>query len=143
MRNLTAFLLLLASCAWAGCYDGERLIERASADARENRLEEVDLGTYRITMPTDQETAQTTEVRFQLFGNTPRYRLAKIKATLEERGYQLRYETLAAVRAAPPEELTEPDLARLKTRIEKVVNGILEETPVESIGFTKVAFSDY
>ena len=49
--------------------------------------------------------------------------------------YRLRHEVIAAVRTAPVEELAEPNLTRLRTRIEKVVNGILEESPVNSIGF--------
>ncbi len=135
--KITPFLLLVGlSCN--GCYDGQALVERARTDAMRAYLAEVDLGTYRTTLPRDPATASITELRFHIFGTAPQYRLPAIEKQLEEKGYLLRYETLAAVRNTPLEELTEPDLGKLRARISEAVYRVLEETPIQAIGFHQI-----
>ena len=49
--------------------------------------------------------------------------------------YRVRYETLTAVRKSTREELAEPNFAQLRARIEKVVNQLLADAPIQDIGF--------
>jgi hypothetical protein len=127
------FLLLLALVT--GCYDGEALLNKARSAAQRTRLAEIDLGTFCTTMPTDPETNSLTELKLHLFGTVPRYRVPMIERQLEAEDYRIRHEMISAVRQASVDELAEPNLTQLRERIEKVVNGILDESPVDAIGF--------
>ena len=123
----------------AGCYDGTALVSRARSAALTTRLSEVDLGSYHTTLPRDPNSVSLTELRMHLFGTVPRYRVPAIEQQLKTEEFRIRHATLAAVRKASREELAEPSLASLRERIEKVVNEILEDAPVKSIGFYDVA----
>jgi hypothetical protein len=128
-----------AGLLWSsGCYDGEALVNEVRSEAMRTRLVEVDLGTYRTTMPRDENASETTELKLHIFGTVPRYRVPEIELYMQKDGFRLRHETLAAVRQATSEELAEPNLSRLKTRIETVINQNLKEAPVRSIGFYEV-----
>ena len=133
-------LLLIAGFTCIGCYDGEQLVELARAEAIRTRLEEVDLGTYRTTMPRDAVTASVTEMEFRVFGNVPRYRIPEIEEQLETEGYRIRYATLTALRQAAPEDLADPGLTVLRERIAEVANEILKEGAIDSVGFADIRF---
>jgi hypothetical protein len=135
LRSDGPVLLLLSLALLTGCYDGEALINKARSAAQRTRLAEIDLGTFRTTMPTDAETSSLTELVLHLFGTVPRYRVPMIERQLMAEDYRIRHEMISAVRQASVEELAEPNLTQLRERIEKVVNGILEESPVDAIGF--------
>jgi hypothetical protein len=122
-----------------GCYQSEALINKARSASQRTRLAEVDLGTYHTTMPTDPETNSLTELTLHLFGTVPRYRVPMIERQLQSDEYRIRHEMIAAVREATVDELAEPNLAQLRTRLEKVINKILTESPVDSIGFYSMA----
>jgi hypothetical protein len=126
-------LLGLVMCA--GCYDGNHLLEQARSAAQQTGLAEVDIGTFHLTLPKSPETDSLTDVELHLFGTVPRYRVPVVERQLKAEEYRLRHELIAAVRAAPVEQLAEPNLTQLRTQIETVVNGILEEAPVNAIGF--------
>jgi hypothetical protein len=133
-QRLAACVLVgLATCA--GCYDGHALVERARSAAQQTRLAEVDLGTFRTTLPKNSETNALTDLKLHFFGTVPRYRVPAIERQVKAEEYRLRHEVLAALRTASVEELAEPNLTELRRRIEEVVNGILEESPVNAIGF--------
>lgn len=135
-RSILCWLALCgAGCAvLGGCYDAHALIEQVRADAIRNRLDEVDLGTYRTTMPRDPHTNALVEMELQLFGTVPQYRIGAIERQLQTEGYRLRYEILAAIRQATADELIEPDLAGLRGRLTQVVNQVLTKAPVKTIG---------
>jgi hypothetical protein len=122
----------------AGCYDGEALVEHARAVALNTRLAEVDLGTYHTTLPRDPHSGLFTELDIHIFGTVPRYRVVDIEKQLKSEEYRLRHETLATLRRSTPDELAEPNLSKMRARIEKVVNGLLDKAPVKSIGFYSV-----
>ncbi|HEY3392141.1 MAG TPA: hypothetical protein VGK58_05515 [Lacipirellulaceae bacterium] len=132
---LTAFLLS-TNC---GCYDGDSLVTQARSAALSTHLAEVDLGLFHTSLPRDPKTGSVTQVRLRIFGNVPRYQVAAIEQQLRIDEYRLRHETIAAVRATSTEELADPSLASLRQRIERIVNGILDEAPVKTIGFYEVA----
>jgi hypothetical protein len=61
-----------------------------------------------------------------------------VKGQLQAEEYRLRHDLLAAVRDATPEELSEPSLAQLRERIERVMNEALTDQPVKSVGFYQI-----
>jgi hypothetical protein len=123
----------------AGCYDSDALIQRARSTALNTRLAEVDLGSFHTTLPRDPDAISLTELKLHIFGTIPRYRVPDVEKKLKAEAHRLRYEMLAAVRKSAPDELAEPSLGRLRQRIESVVNSILEEAPVKTIGFYEFA----
>jgi hypothetical protein len=133
---LVALLLALGLCA--GCYNDDALINEVRSAALRTRLVEVDLGSYRTTMPRKRNESEATEVQLHIFGTVPRYRVPEIEKQLEADGYRLRHETLAAVRKSTAQELAEPNLTALRARLEKVINEQLADAQVKSIGFYEV-----
>jgi hypothetical protein len=128
-----AAALSIAICG--GCYDGEELLQQAQSAAVKSRLAEVDLGSFKTTLPRDEKSALFTDLNLHVFGTVPRYRLSAVKKQIKTDEYRLRSETLAAVRKCTHQELAEPNLSKLRERIEKVVNSILAEAPVKEVGF--------
>jgi hypothetical protein len=106
--------------------------------ALNTRQAEVDLGNYHTTLPRDPKSGLFTELEVHLFGTVPRYLVPELEKQLKSEEFQLRHETLAALRRATREELAEPSLSLLRSRIEKVVNGMLDNTPVTTIGFYSI-----
>jgi hypothetical protein len=137
MRMLLIGLALTLSLC-AGCYDGDALINEVRSAALRTRLVEIDLGSYRTTMPRKRNESESTEIKLHIFGTVPRYRIPEIEKHLQTDGYRLRHETLAAVRRSTAQELAEPNLTALRTRLEKVLNAELADAPVKSIGFYEV-----
>jgi hypothetical protein len=135
--HLVALAAVVGTCA--GCYDGQALVEQARSVALNTRLAEVDLGMFYTTLPRDADSTSLTEVKVHIFGTVPRYRVPEIEKQLKTETYRLRHETLSAVRKSSREELAEPNFTRLRTRIESVVNGILADAPVKTIGFYDIA----
>jgi hypothetical protein len=119
----------------SGCYDGKALVEQARSVAITTRLAEVDLGTYHTTLPRDPQSGLFTELEVRVFGTVPRYRVGEIEKQLKTEEFRLRHETLATLRSSSREDLAEPNLTKLRSRIERVVNGLLENAPVKTIGF--------
>jgi hypothetical protein len=132
-RGVAILAVALALCA--GCYDGGEMVRQAQSAALKTRLAEVDLGKFQTTLPRDPVTNRFTAVDIHIFGTVPRYRLAAVTKQLKVDEYRVRHETLAAVRKSTHEELAEPTFAQLRARIEKVVNGVLEDAPVKEVGF--------
>ncbi len=131
-------LTAIGLAASAGCYNGDVLVETARSTAVKTRLAEVDFGTFQTTLPRDRETKALTELKLHVFGTVPRYRVPDIKKQLRVEEYRLRAETLEAVRTATREELAEPSLTQLRQRIERIINEILTDSPVKTIGFYEV-----
>jgi len=131
----SACLLALALIGFVGCYDGQALLAQAQSKALNASLAEVDLGTYRTTLPRDPETGRYFELNVHIFGTVPRSRLAEAKKIVRGAEFRVRQETLAAVRQCSRDELTDPALAQLRARIEEVVNRVLAEAPLKEVGF--------
>lgn len=133
-------LLACAALVCAGCYDSEALVGRVRNDALRHRLEEVDLGSYAITMPRDPDTAETVEVEMKLFGAIARYKMQKVKQQLAEDDYLLRHRTLMAIRESSPEDFTQPDLTALRTRLLAAANSVFDEPVIQRVGFYEIRF---
>lgn len=136
--RLVAPALFLGLGLSSGCYDGDALIDEVRSAALQTRLVEVDLGTYKTTMPRKKTDGDTTAIELHIFGTVARYRVPEIESHLAADGFRLRHETLAAVRQTTAAELAEPNLTALRTRLENVINEQLGEAPVKSIGFYEV-----
>ncbi len=134
-------LVLVATLACPGCYDGKVIIERVRSAALRNRLEEIDLGTFRTTMPRDPATNGFAEVEIHIFGTAPRYRVKSIERQLEDDDYHLRHDALTTLRNMSNDELAEPDLDVLRERFLRVANQLLDDAPIKSIGFYSVRIS--
>jgi hypothetical protein len=122
----------------AGCYDGHALVDQVRTDALRSRLHEVDLGTYRTTMPRDPKTNLLMDLELHLFGTVPQYKIRAIKDRIEEDNYRLRCETLAAIRETSGDELAEPDLASLRARLTDVVNKVLIDAALNTVGIEDI-----
>jgi hypothetical protein len=136
--RLIAPALLLALGLSSGCYNGAALIDEVRSAALRTRLVEVDLGSYKTTMPRKRSENEATAIELHIFGTVARYRVPEIESHLASDGFRLRHETLAAVRQTTAAELAEPNLTALRTRLENVINEQLGEAPVKSIGFYEV-----
>jgi hypothetical protein len=119
----------------SGCYDGQALLKQAQSAALSTTLAEVDLGEFQTTLPRDQDTGTFTTLKLHIFGTVPRTRLVAVERQLGNDEYRVRHETLTAVRQSTRDELTDPALAKLRARIEEVVNKVLTDAPVKGIGF--------
>ncbi len=131
-----ALLGLAAACA--GCYDGEKILQRVRNDAIKTRHEEIDLGEFRVTLPQDPKNNEMTEVVLHVFGSSVRYRLNSIRRRLEAEEFLLRQAVLEAIRNTTNEDLADPRLTLLRERLLAAVNSVLDDKPVESIGFHEV-----
>jgi hypothetical protein len=133
--SLWAALTLLTLGSIFGCYDGNELLKKAQSKALSTTLAEVDLGSFQTTLPRDPDTGHYMAVDLHIFGTVPRSRLSMVQRQLEDEEYRMRHETLAAVRQSTSEELSDPTFAKLRARLEQVVNKVLPDSPVREVGF--------
>ncbi|QDT70535.1 hypothetical protein MalM25_34830 [Planctomycetes bacterium MalM25] len=141
-NRLAARLLATAvlGIACAGCYSGEKLVEQVRHRALRTRIDEVSLGSFRVTRPRDERTGEMTEVQMELFGESQRYKINEIEDELELKAAIIEDETIRTLREASPDELTEPDLNRLRERLLVILNETIEGAPLISIGFREIRF---
>ena len=132
VRGALLFWPAVIAC---GCYDGGALVKQAQSTALKASFAEVDLGEYRTTLPRDPESGVFTTLDVHIFGTVPRSRLSEVKKQLKADEFRIRHEALTAVRQSSRDELTDPTLAKLRARIEEVVNRVLADAPLKGIGF--------
>lgn len=141
-RRLTAWCI--ACCAvvscFTGCYDTELLIQRARDKAVRSRLEEIDLGTFRVTLPRDPVTSNMTEIDVHMFGKMPHYKISGAEKELEEKAYLLHDRTLAKLRQFNQRDLIDPDLEKLRAELLVTVNSVLDDPSVKEVGFYDMRF---
>jgi hypothetical protein len=140
--SLRAVLLGASLILFNGCYDSSALVNQVRSDALRSQTHEIELGLYRTTMPRDSETNLLTEIELRLFGTVPQYKIAAIEEQLEADSPKLRYETLIAIRKTTAEELGEPDLGKLRTRLMQVANNVIKDAPIQSIGVEKIRIAE-
>jgi hypothetical protein len=138
--NLARFVAVgaIALLTASGCYDSQQLIERARNNALRTRLEEVDLGSYRITLPFDETTGSRTEIVLRLVGTAKRYRIADIEQRIKHQQYLLRQRTIDAVRRTSPSELADPLVADLRQRLLGVTNEVLEDQSIDALAIAEL-----
>jgi hypothetical protein len=137
-RRAGGAICALSLAISTGCYDSKALVDQVRSDALRSQTHEIDLGLYRTTMPRDLNTNSLTEIELRLFGTVPQYKFPAIEKQLKADGYKLRHDTLVAIRQTTAEELGEPNLGELRTRLMQVANNVLEGAPIQSIGVEKI-----
>lgn len=139
-RHLLIALIALATVATTGCYDSKRLIEAARNKAIQTRLDEVDLGEFRTTLPRDHADSSAMEVVVDLFGTVPRYKIPVVQEVIDRDEYRMRQAVIIALRKTTANEIADPHLTTFRERLLTVVNAELGETQLESLGFREVRF---
>jgi len=139
-HHISTLLLALVCLATAGCYDGDKLVEQVRDTAIRTRLEEVEVGAFRTTLPRDTLELTRLEVDIELFGTAVRYKIPDIEEKLEFNAHRLRQSMLVALRETTADETYDPDLVSLRGRLLIVVNEYLDETPFQSLGIRHVRF---
>ena len=117
-----------------GCYDGQELVDRIRSKAIRTRLEEVDLGTFRITLPQHEKTAELTEINVHMFAHTARYKTKALKRELEEKSHLVHDKAITTLRSLSHADLADPDLTKVRTKMLDGVNEILEEPVLSDVG---------
>ena len=129
-----------AVCCFSGCYDSELLLQRARDKAIRERLEEIDLGTFRVTLPRNPITSDMTEIDVHLFGQMPHYKISNAERELEEKAYLLHDRTLAKLREFDQRDLVDPDLKKLRSELLATVNSVLDDPSIKAVGFYNMRF---
>jgi hypothetical protein len=131
-----AAALCAAALLVAGCYDGAVLVDRVRKHVISNRIEEVPLGSFRVTLPRDNRTTQTPVVEVRLFGETLRRDRADIERQLKQRAFLVHDRAMTTLRRATREELYEPSLDKLRGRLLKAINDSLDDAPLTAVGIS-------
>lgn len=107
------------------------------------RLEEVDLGKFSLTLPQPTGSDQLAEIQFHAFGQVANRDLSKVTETIEELGPEFRHRLLMAIRQFNLSDLEESDLTMLKEKITEVVNEMLPEASLHSVGLYSFAYHNF
>ncbi|MGL4512225.1 MAG: hypothetical protein ACRCT8_03985 [Lacipirellulaceae bacterium] len=136
-------LLGLALAPLAGCYNGKVLVARARSHATSSRIEEIELGSFRVTLPRDNRTTHTPVVEVRLFGEAPLRTRKEIEKQIKDRAFLVNDRAMTTLRKATLEELHEPSLDRLRARLLEAVNGSLEGAPLLAVGISDYRLIQY
>jgi hypothetical protein len=131
---------LLATIALPGCFDGSAILQAHEKETDLVRLDEVDIGEYRITLPHPPGRAGGGVLEFHIFGQVARRDRDKVASALQFNSAEIRYRVLLLTRGLTPEQLDEPKLTTLRTQITKIANASLESKMVRNVGFYSFAF---
>lgn len=133
--------LAVAAPLLLGCYDAKALRQDRETAVTNLRLEEIDLGAFRVALPHTLGDANDNVVDFHAFGHVSEKELAAVKRMLETRMPQLRATMLTTVRAMQDAAFQEPKLDTLRKNIAQVVNTQLETPAIKSVGFYSFTFT--
>jgi hypothetical protein len=135
---------MLAGClvsALGGCYDGAVLVQAQHEETNLVRMDEIDIGEFRITLPRAPGEAGGGVVQFHAFGQVALRDRDEVEKSLDLNGPELRYRVLLLVRSLSRKELDEPKLQELRDNIAKLANASLERKLVKNVGFYSFTFS--
>lgn len=144
LHNLKLCLLCaLAGLSVTGCFDADAMIAERRKVAILARLEEVDLGEFRLTLPRPVQTNDMAEIQFQVFGQVANRDLEEVTEALEMYGPELRHRILLAARQLQLEDMEDAELALLRSEITTVVNETIPGEPVHSIGVKELSYYNF
>jgi len=135
--------LPLALLPVTGCFDAEAMVNARRKVAILARLEEVDLGKFRLTLPRPAQSDSMAEIQFHAFGQVANRDLEKVNMALETHGTELRHRLLLAARQLDMKDIEDPRLDLLRTQIATVVNETLPGKPLQSVGFYRFAYHNF
>jgi len=107
-----------------------------------DRLEEVDLGKFLVSLPQPSETVEAAELFFHVFGLVANRDMDEMLDSLEEFGPEFRHLLLLSVRQLTVKDFQDPPLTELRKRISEMVNETLPGKPVQSVGFYRFNYSN-
>ncbi len=149
-KRPNAFRWGLPGWGWAavcllltGCFDGEALVDARRAIAIQTRLEEVDLGKFRLTLPQPVESSEMAEIEFHAFGQVANRDLDRVTEALEAHGPELRHRLLLAARELRLHDIEDPQLDLLRSQIVSVINETLAGDPLQSVGFYQFGYYNF
>lgn len=134
------FALSLASLTSVGCFDADAMIDARRVIAIRARLVEVDLGEFRVTLPHAVERTDSSELHFHVFGQVANRELKKVEEMLKKKGPEIRHRMLIVARLLTIEDLEDPKLSALRSRIAEVANESLEDEPIQAVGFYRFGY---
>ena len=107
------------------------------------RLEEVDLGKFRLTLSQPTQTTEMAEIEFHAFGKVANRDLDQVTEALETYGPELRNRLLLAARQLELKDIEEAHLDLLRTQITDVINETLPGKPLQSVGFYRFGYYNF
>ena len=137
---MAACFAVAVAVATAGCYDAESLIAKVNDEASRMRLEEVELGVYRTTLPRTSDSMATVTLELELFGFIAKKDVPDAQVRLSEAESLMRHDILVAVRQSTADEFADPELQAVRTRVLQVANDLLEGEPIQSIGLKSMTY---
>jgi len=108
----------------------------------QERLEEVDLGEFRVSLPQPSETVEAAEIFFHAFGLVANRDMDEMLDSLEDFGPEFRHRLLLSVRQLTVKDIQDPPLTDLRKKISNLVNETLPGEPVQSVGFYRFGYSN-
>lgn len=124
-----------------GCFDGGALLDAQEEVTNLVRLEEIDLGEFRITLPHAPGEPGGAVVELHAFGKVELRDRDAVAEALGLNAPELRYRILLLVRSLSRKQLEEPRLQSLREAIAKLANASLEKPSIKSVGFYKFAMT--
>jgi len=128
---------------FVGCFDSSEMIEARRKVAILARLEEVDLGKYRLTLPQPVQTTEMAEIEFHAFGQVANRDLDQVTEALETYGPELRHRLLLAARQLDLKDIEDAQLDLLRSQIVDVINETLPGKPLQSVGFYTFGYYNF
>ncbi len=119
------------------------MIESRRIIAIRTRLEEVDLGNFRVTLPHAAERTKSSELHFHIFGQVANRDLDVVEEMLTKMEPEIRHQVLIVARLMTVEDLEDPKLTTLRSRVAEVVNESLEGKPVQAVGFYSFGYMPF
>ncbi len=135
--------LAVACLLLTGCFDASAMIEARRKVAVLARLEEIDLGKFRLTLPSPVQSDEMAEIRFHAFGLVANRELGEVTVSLETYGPELRHRLLLVTRQLRLEDLEDAGLDLLGSQIADVINETLPGDPLQSIGFYQFSYYNF
>jgi hypothetical protein len=139
-KLLFCSLLAIGLVGLQGCYDADALLKARRDIAKKTRLVEVDLGDFRITLPSPYTERKRAEIHFRAFGQVANRDLKLVRATLAKNGPDLQNRMLLVVRKMKMREIQEPQLTTLRESLASAINDTLPGEPLQSVGFYSFGF---
>ncbi len=126
-----------------GCFDASAMIEARRKVAVLARLEEIDLGKFRLTLSRPVQSDEMAEIQFHAFGQVANRDLDTVTDSLETFGPELRHRLLLATRQLKLEDLEDAGLDLLGSQIAEVINETLPGEPLQSVGFYQFSYYNF
>ena len=135
--------LPLAGLLLVGCFDSQAMIDARRQVAVLARLEEVDLGKFRLTLSQPVQTTEMAEIEFHAFGQVANRDYDKVIEALEIHGPELRHRLLLAARQLNLQDIEDPEIDLLREKIAVVVNETIPGEPLQNVGFYRFGYYNF